>query len=116
LVGVKNVVFVDISDFAHGVANDLHVIEFRLGGDFTAHDNDIALGVGFTGDAAFRVLGKARVQHRIGNRVTNFVWVSFTHGLGGKNEATKHGGMRKAKRGKAERLENVGSPDDSAAG
>ena len=43
---MKNVVVIHIADLAHGIANELHVIEFCLGGNFASHDYEVALGVG----------------------------------------------------------------------
>src|SRR5439155_6553000 len=83
LVGVKNVVVVDVADFADGLANDGVVIEFGFGGDFPANDNDVAFGVGFAGDAAARILRQASIQDGVRDRIANFVRVAFANGLGG---------------------------------
>ena len=77
-------------DLAHGIADDLDVIQLGLGGDLAADDHDVALGVGLAGHAALGVLLEAGVEHRVGNGVTNLVGMSFTDGLRGKNEAAGH--------------------------
>ncbi len=90
LVGVKHVVVVHVTDLADGIAGDLHVVEFRLGGDLAADDGDIALHVGLAGDAALRVLREAGVEHGVGNRVGDLVGVAFADGFRGKDVATGH--------------------------
>ena len=95
---MENVVVIHIADLADGIADDGVVIELRLGGDFAAHDDDIALGVGLAGDAAVRVLREAGVEDGVGNGVANFVGMAFANGLGGENETSRHGGMDEMKR------------------
>ena len=90
LVRVENVVVVHVADLADGIADDLHVIELRLGGDLAADDGDVALHIGLAGHAALRVLRQAGVEHGVGNRVGDLVGVAFADGFGGKNEATGH--------------------------
>ena len=89
-VRVKDVVIVHVADLANGIAHDLDVVELGLGGDFTADDDDITLGVGLAGDTAVLVLTDAGIEHGVGDGVTDFVGVTFTDGLGGKNETTGH--------------------------
>ncbi len=90
-VGVEDVVVVRVTNLAHGIAHDLDVIEFRLGRDLAADDDDVALYVGLAGDAALLVHREAGVENGIGDGVGDLVGVTFTDGFGGKNEATKHG-------------------------
>ena len=55
LIRMKNVVVIHIADLAHGIANELHVIEFCLGGNFASDDYDVALGVGLTRHATVAI-------------------------------------------------------------
>ena len=59
-------------------------IELRLGGDFAADDDDVALHVSLAGHAAVLVLREAGVQDGVGNGVADFVRVAFADGLGEK--------------------------------
>ena len=72
----------DVTDLAHGIAHDLEIIEFRFRGDFAADDHDVALGVSLARDSAVRILRQARIEHRVGDCVANFVGVTFTNGFG----------------------------------
>ena len=90
-VGVENIIIVHVADLAHGIAHDLDIIEFGFRSDLAADDDDVALGVGLASDAAMGILHQARVEHRIGNGVANFVGVTFPDGFGRKNETTRHG-------------------------
>ena len=113
LLGVKNVVIVDVTDLAHGIAHDLidrndvfQMLALRQIGDrdLAADDDDVALGVGLAGDAALAILPQAGVEDGVGNGVANFIRMAFAHGFGSKNETSKHG----AKDTRLERLETFG--------
>src|SRR6185295_8798207 len=80
-IGMKNVIIVCITNVADGLASDGVKIEFRLGGDFSADNDEIALGVSLASDATVRVLLQARVQDRIGNGIANFVWMGLANGF-----------------------------------
>ena len=90
-VSVKDVVLVRVADVADGLAGDGVVIQHRLGRDLAADHHQVALGVGFTGNAAGRVLGQAGIQHRIRNGVAHFVRVALANGLGRKDVVFAHG-------------------------
>ena len=91
VVGVKNVVVIDIANLAHGLADDGVVIETRPGRDLATDDHDVALHERLAGHPAEFVLSQTGVQNGVGNRVANFVRVSFTYGFGGKNVSAWHG-------------------------
>jgi DNA-binding transcriptional ArsR family regulator len=55
---VKDVVIIDVADLANGLAGDLVEIELGRGGDFTAHDDKVGLGVGLASHAAGLVLAR----------------------------------------------------------
>ena len=55
-VRMKHIVVVDVTDFADGVARDLHEVELGLRGDFAADDGDVRLHIGFAGDTAEFIL------------------------------------------------------------
>src|SRR6185503_13210741 len=55
-IGVKDVVIIHVPDFPNGVANDLGVVEFGVGSDFAADNDNVALGVSFAGDSAASIL------------------------------------------------------------
>src|ERR1044071_4081873 len=89
-VGVENIVVMGITDLADGLTRYGVVVEPGLGGNLTAHHHEVALGVGFTGDAAVFILGQAGVQDGVGNGVTNFVRVAFADGLRGEDIVFAH--------------------------
>ena len=93
LVSVEHIVVVRVADAAHRVTNHLLDVDHRSdrlltnfrNGDFTAHDHHIALHKGFAGHAAFGIDREAGVENCVGNRVANFVRMTFANGFGGKN-------------------------------
>ena len=89
-VGMKHIIVVHVTDFAHRIPHDVDVIEFRLARYFAANNDDIALSVGFAGDTASLVDREAGVEHGIGNGIANFIRVTFTHGFGRKDKTTEH--------------------------
>jgi hypothetical protein len=87
LVGVKNVVVVDVTDLAHGLAHDFvdrqnSAERFVLGQignrDLAAHHNDVAFGVGFAGDPTMPILRDAGIKDRVRNCVADFIGMTFT--------------------------------------
>ena len=66
-------------------------IELRLGRDFAADDDDVALDVGLAGHAAAFVLREAGVEDGVGNGVGNLVRMAFADGFGRKNVASDMG-------------------------
>jgi hypothetical protein len=90
-VSMKNVIVVHVADLAYRIANELDIIQFGLRSNLAADDDDVALGVGFAGDPAMRILREAGIEHRIGNCVANFIWVTFPDGFGRENVTTRHG-------------------------
>ena len=99
-VGVKNIVLIHVADLTDGVAHDLidrHdrfkrlVVRQIRNRDFAADDDRVALGEGLASDPAMGILRQARIKHRIGNGVANFVGVTFPDGFGRKNVTTRHG-------------------------
>ncbi len=62
LVGVEDIIVVDVSDVADGLANDGGVVEVCACGDFASDDDDIAFCVGFAGDAGGGVDCEAGVE------------------------------------------------------
>ena len=91
LVGMEDVVVIDISNFADGFAHDGGVVEVGLGGDFASDDDDIAFGVGFARDAGGGVDGETGVEDGVGDGVADFVGVAFADGFGGEDVAAKGG-------------------------
>ena len=92
-VGMKDVVVIDVSDFADRCPDDLADIEGGIQrgafqarhGDFATHDDHVAFDKSFAGDPARAVEGQAGVEDRVGNGVANFVGMAFANGFGGKN-------------------------------
>src|SRR5205823_6532530 len=89
-IRVKNIVIMRVADFTDGLARDDIIVELGLGGDFAAHDHEIALGVGFAGHAAGGVLGQAGVEDRVRNSIANFVRVALADGLGREDVVFAH--------------------------
>ncbi len=90
-VSMENVIIVHVADLAHGIAHDLDIIQFGFRSNLAADDDDVALGIGLASDPAMGILRQARIEHRIGNRIANFVGVTFPDGFGRENVTTRHG-------------------------
>ena len=99
-VGVKNVVLMDVADFRDRIADDLIDVEngserlalllqFR-NRDLAADDDHVAFCVGLAGNAAVFILLQTGIENGIGDGVANFVGVTFTDRLGGKDKASRH--------------------------
>ena len=97
-VGMEHVVVVDVADLADAVARDLDEIELGLGGDLAADDHHVRLHVGFAGDAAELVLCEARIEDRVGNRVGDFVGVTFADGFRREDVSVAHSDSKKKAR------------------
>jgi len=104
LVGVENVVHIDVADATDGFANDLtdiddfvdglggaelFVLELR-NGDLTPDDNDIALHESFAGHAALEVDLEASIEDGVRNSVGNFVGMALADGLGREDIGVRH--------------------------
>ena len=87
LVGVEDIVIVHITNLTNRISGDLHIVEFRLCGDLTADNGDIAFHIGLAGHAAEFVLSKASVENGVGNSVCYLVGMAFADGFGGKDIA-----------------------------
>ena len=90
LVRVEHVVVVDVADLADALARDLDEVELGLGRDLAADDHDVRLDVGFAGDAAELVLREAGVEDGVGNRVGDFVGMTFADGFRGEDVSVAH--------------------------
>ena len=90
LVGVKNIIVVRVADFANGLTGNGAEVKFRLGGDFAADHDQVALGVGLARDAAAGILRQTGVEDGVGNCVADFVRMAFADGLGGEYEVFAH--------------------------
>ena len=89
-VGVEDVFGMSITDGADGGANELIVIQFREGGDFSCDDDEIGLNQGFAGDAAVRVLGEAGIEDCIGDAVADLIGMAFADRLRRKDKVPFH--------------------------
>ena len=76
-IGIKAHIRMHITDFTHRVTGDLFDINPCAGGDLTANQNHASFDIGFARDARFRILRQDRIQHRIGDLVSNFIRMSF---------------------------------------
>ncbi|SAX20329.1 Uncharacterised protein [Klebsiella pneumoniae] len=76
-VGVKAHIGMHVANFADGVAGDLFDINPCAGGDFAAYQHHAGFDIGFTCDTRFRILLEDRIQHGIGDLVSNFVRMPF---------------------------------------
>lgn len=94
LVGVKDVVVVDIADLADGAADEGVVIQLGAGGDLAGDDHEVGFDEGLAGDPAHRVLGQTGVEDGIRNGVANLVRMAFADGFGGENKMSTHGRER----------------------
>ena len=64
-VAIKAVLASRVTDFAHGVAHQLLVIDARRRGNLTHQDNQTGCGGSFARDTALRILCEQRIQNRV---------------------------------------------------
>src|SRR5206468_8913641 len=79
--------WIAISDLAHGLTDDLLVIECRIGRDLACEHDRVALAQGLAGDAALRVLLEAGVEDRVGDVIADLVGVTLGYRFGREREA-----------------------------
>jgi hypothetical protein len=82
---MEHVIVVDVADLADRLARDLFDVEFRLGRDFAADNDDVRLDVGFARDAAELVSREAGIEDRVGNRIGDLVGMALADGFRGKD-------------------------------
>ena len=80
-VGVKAHIGMHVANFTDRIAGDLFDINPGAGSDFATHQNHAGFDVGFTCYARFWILFKDRIQHGVGDLVSNFVGMPFGYGL-----------------------------------
>jgi len=90
LVGVKDVVGIDVADVADRVAHDLLVVDLGLGGDLAGENDHVGFHHGLASDTTVGILREAGIKHAVGNQVGNFVRMAFANGLGGENKGFGH--------------------------
>ncbi|MNS84510.1 hypothetical protein D3C72_1183400 [compost metagenome] len=76
-VGIKAHIRMHVADFTHGVTGDLFDINPCTGGDLTTHQNHASFDIGFARHARFRILFQDRIQHCIGDLVSDFIRMPF---------------------------------------
>ena len=96
---VKNIVVVDVANFADGVADDLinrdgrfQVRIFRQIRNcyLAANDHEVTFSVGLASDPAALVARDTGVKHRVRDGVANFIGMTFADGFGGKDKTAEH--------------------------
>src|SRR5436190_5484431 len=90
LVGMEHVVIIGVANFSDGFAGDGGEVQLGASGNFAAHNNEVAFGVGFASDAAGGILGEAGVEDGIGDGIADFVGMAFTDGFGGEDVFFAH--------------------------
>ncbi len=98
LVGVEDVVVVDVADVADCAPRDLLEVELGLGRDLAANHHDVRLDEGLAGDAAELVLRQAGVEDGIGNRVGDFVGMALADGFRREDVSIAHNAPKRKAR------------------
>ena len=98
LVGVEDVVVVDVADLANRRPRDLLEVEPGLGRDLAADDHDVRLHERLTGHPAELVLGEARIQDGVGDGVGDFVGMTFADGLRREDVSVAHNAPKRKAR------------------
>ena len=88
--GVKAGGRVGVADALHGTADNGGDVGIGTGADLPHDHHHAGGGHRLTGHPAIGVLGQDRVQHRVGDLVTDFVRMSLSDGLRGK-DSISHG-------------------------
>ena len=87
---VERFALLRVADLPNRVAHHLVVIEIGLRRDLTRDDDEVRFHHRLARHAAVLVLRQAGVQHRIGNRIGDFVRMTLGHRLGGENIGFGH--------------------------
>ena len=90
---VKGQFRVYVTDILDGLAGNLLVVDYCLGGNFAGNHDESCVYQCFAGYAAFGILREAGVEDGVRNLVANFVWVSFGHGFRGKKIVCHYGSL-----------------------
>ena len=80
-ISVKTLAGVVVSDLADGIADNLLIINNRLGCDLAGYQNKTGAGCCLTCYPAHRILCHAGIKDGIGNCIADFVGMSFRDGL-----------------------------------
>jgi len=75
-----------VADVLDRVADDLLVVDDRLGRDLTAHEDHTSLGHRFAGDFGVGVLLEVSIEDGIRHLIADLVRVTFSDGFGGEEE------------------------------
>ena len=89
-IRLEHAILVRVADLTDGGTGLREVVELGAGRDLTGEDDDVALGEGFTGHAAFGVLRKAGVEDAVADRVAHLVGVAFGDGFAGEEIVACH--------------------------
>ncbi|RYR31617.1 hypothetical protein Ahy_B01g056449 [Arachis hypogaea] len=87
VVSIKTNIVGNESNVPAGVADNLLVVYIGLSCNLSKDHDHVGLGAGFTGNLAVWVLLEAGVKDSIGDLITELVWVSLVHRLGGEKES-----------------------------
>jgi len=80
-VGVEDIIVMSIANFTDGLGGDGAEVEFSLGGDFAADDDEVGLRIGFACDPAAGILRQAGIKHGIRDGIANLVRMAFANGF-----------------------------------
>jgi hypothetical protein len=81
LVSIKTDIVRSESDVADGVTDNLLVINFGAGGDFTENHHHVGLGGSLASDLGFGILLKAGIEDGIRHLISELIRVTLVHGL-----------------------------------
>ena len=90
VIGVKDVVIVNVTNFSNGIPHNFLHVEFRLGRDFATYANDVTLNESLASNTRVLVLQQTSVQNSIRNCIGNLIGMTFANRFGGENIIFTH--------------------------
>jgi hypothetical protein len=85
-IGVKVELTAGITDFAHGLTDELLDVDVAVDGHFAHHYHETSGSCGFTGHPSAGVDAQKRIKYRVRDLVTQLVWMALGHRFRGEQQ------------------------------
>ncbi len=66
-----------VTNLLQSVSDDLIIVDFSLGGDFTEHHDHTSLGAGLAGDLGLGILSEAGVEDGVRDLIADLIRVTL---------------------------------------
>ncbi len=115
VMAIETEIIAPISNFADGISDERFDLELRLARDLTGNDDQVVLDECLAGDARSRVLCNQRIEHRIGDLITDLIRMTFRNRFRREYVAACHGLNDSSKTGCGPDLQFDGPPERRAS-